>query len=430
MHTHKQGLFRAAMILLVVGLIASFTLVHTSASATTLLKPTADTLVRSDFPTSNYGTWAVLRVDGSPLVHSYLRFTVSGLSGISSAKLRIYANSASTSGLTASRVASNVWNETGLNWSNAPAFGSSFGTSAAVKAATWITFDVTSYVTGNGTFSFGLSTPGPTAISLASRESGTYSPQLVLTSGSVSTPVPPTRTPTKPPIATSPSPCNSPIVFNDDFDGSALNTSLWSTQYGSGGGGEQQYYGPNAFSFGNSILSIIATKTPANGYPYTSGIIQTRGKYAQLYGRFEIKTKIPKGQGYWPAFWILPATPDFPVEVDVFENLGKDTHTIYMTNHYKGTNGSNQSNGFGYYSPVDLSADFHTYTLDWSSTRLTWYLDGKQVFTTTQNIPHVPMFIIANLAVGGHWGGNPDSTTVFPGLMQIQYVRAYAKPCN
>lgn len=223
--------------------------------------------------------------------------------------------------------------------------------------------------------------------------------------------------------------CGYPASLGDGFNSSSLNPSRWSTQYGSGGGGEKQYYGPNAFKISNSILSITAAKTPANGYPYTSGIIHTKGKFAQEYGRFEILAKLPKGKGFWPAFWLLPAKPDFPVEIDVFENLGKDTHTIYMSNHYKGTNGSNQHITIPYTSPVDLSAGFHTYTLDWTATRLTWYLDGKQLYTTTQHVPHEPMFMIANLAVGGTWGGYPDASTAWPGIMQIQWVRAFKQVC-
>ncbi len=430
MRTRMKGLLRVVMFLLIAGSIAGYPLIHASSATTTSWKPVADTFVRSNSITTNTGTWTILRVDGSPLVHSYLRFTVSGINSVSSAKLRIYAKTASPSGLTVSQVADNTWSEKGLTWANAPAFGTSFGTSTAIKAATWITFDVSSYVKGNGMYSFGLSTPGSTDVSLAARETGTYSPQLVITSGEVSNPIPPTEVATQAPTISPTSTCNSPISFDDGFNSSPLNTSLWNTTYGSGGGGEQQYYSSGALKTAYSILYMSASKTPANGYPYTSGIIHTKGKYAQLYGGFEIKARIPKGKGFWPAFWLLPATPDFPVEIDVFENLGKDTHTIYLSNHYKGTDGSNQHTTITYHTLVDLSADFHTYALDWTSTRLTWYLDGNELYTTTQNIPHEPMFMIANLAVGGTWGGYPDSTTVFPGIMQIQYVRAYTQACQ
>jgi acid phosphatase type 7 len=116
-------------------------------------------------------------------MNSFLRFTVSGLSGssISQARLLIYANSASSQGINALTVADNSWGEKTITSSNAPAIGSTLSTSPPVVTGTWITFDVTSYITGAGTFSFGLTTSGATQINLASRESGAHSPQLMIT---------------------------------------------------------------------------------------------------------------------------------------------------------------------------------------------------------------------------------------------------------
>ena len=131
---------------------------------------------------SNFGTSTQIRVDGSPVVNSYLRFTVQGLSGhlISRVRLLIYANSASSQGIAARKVADNTWGETTIIANNAPAMGVTLAASPAVAAGTWITFDVTPYITVDGTFSFGLSTSGSTAISLASRESGAHSPQFIV----------------------------------------------------------------------------------------------------------------------------------------------------------------------------------------------------------------------------------------------------------
>ena len=151
-------------------------------SSLTLI-PDADAYVNSNSSSTNYGSSSALRADGSPPVNSYLRFTVPSLSGsqISHAQLLIHANSSSTSGLTTLRVSDNTWGENTITYANAPAMGSAFGTSPPVTGGTWIAFDVTSYVTGEGIFSFGVSTPGATAISLSSRESGATSPQLILT---------------------------------------------------------------------------------------------------------------------------------------------------------------------------------------------------------------------------------------------------------
>lgn len=153
----------------------------------TTLNPAADAYVNSAYPTTNYGMSAQLRVDASPVTRSYLRFSVQLVSGpISKATLRIYANSSQTTGYTASRVSSNTWSESTITYGNAPAIGSAIGSSGAVTAGTWTSVDVTPYVTGNGTYSFGLTTSNSTALSLASRES-TNKPQLVIVTGASTT---------------------------------------------------------------------------------------------------------------------------------------------------------------------------------------------------------------------------------------------------
>jgi hypothetical protein len=121
-------------------------------------------------------------VDGSPDVHSYLRFNVSGVGGgtIASAHLLIYANSSGNQGIKAQAVADNSWGELTMNYTNAPALGSVLASSAVFTTGSWVTLDVTSYVTGDGTYSFGITDPSATAISLASRESGTNAPQLII----------------------------------------------------------------------------------------------------------------------------------------------------------------------------------------------------------------------------------------------------------
>ncbi len=224
--------------------------------------------------------------------------------------------------------------------------------------------------------------------------------------------------------------CNFVTSFNDGFNTSVLDTSKWADTYPSGNSGEQQYYSPDAIKIDNSVLNIEAAPVPSHGYSFTSGIILTKDKFAQKYGRFEIKAKLPKGQGFWPAFWLLPAKSDFPVEIDVFEMRGNDPHTIYMSVHWKGAGGSHEHTTVHYTSSADLSADFHTYTLEWIPDRLTWYLDGTKIYTTQDHVPHEPMFFLANLAVGGSFPGSPESTTAFPGIMQIQYARVYVQRCS
>ena len=130
----------------------------------------------------NYGTATTIRLDASPDLHAYIRFNVSGLSGtITQVRLLIHANSTGNQGIRALSVADNSWGETTVNFNNAPALGGVLATSAAFASGATVTLDVTAYMIGNGTFSFGITDPNSTAISLASRESGANAPQLVVT---------------------------------------------------------------------------------------------------------------------------------------------------------------------------------------------------------------------------------------------------------
>lgn len=165
-----------------------------AASSALTLPPAADAYVNSVYPNNNFGTASILRADGSPFVNSYLRFNVSGLNGqtVLSAHLAIHANSSSGAGLVVKAVSNNSWGETTITYANAPAMGSSLASVPSVTGGSWANFDVSSYVKGEGTYSFGVITPGVTNISLSSRESGSAtSPILTLTLG---TGVPPTAT--------------------------------------------------------------------------------------------------------------------------------------------------------------------------------------------------------------------------------------------
>lgn len=154
---------------------------NTSSVNSLTFAPVADSYVDSSNVTANYGSATTFRVDGSPLVLSFLRFNVQGVNGaVTRATLRIFANSAASAGVVANSVSDNTWSESTLNYNNAPPVGNALGSSGPVSAGTWISVDLTAYVTGNGAYNLSLSTPGSTAISLASRESGANAPQLIL----------------------------------------------------------------------------------------------------------------------------------------------------------------------------------------------------------------------------------------------------------
>jgi len=169
----------------------------TPGGGTTTFTSTADSYVDSSNASTNYGSATQIRVDGSPDVRSYLRFNVQGLSGtVTSATLRVYANSALSAGYDAHGVSDNSWTESGITYNNAPPQGSVIGSSGSVSSNTWTSVNVTAYITGNGTYNLGLATTNSTALSLASRESGANAPQLVIQTGGSSATSTVTRTPT------------------------------------------------------------------------------------------------------------------------------------------------------------------------------------------------------------------------------------------
>ncbi len=177
-----------------------------AATATTVY-PIADAYVNSSAPSTNYGASTPLRVDGSPVVNSYLRFDVQvGSAPIAKATLRVYATSNLTAGYDVRAVTNNTWTENGITFSNAPAMGAVIGQSGAVKSGAWNAIDVSGYVVGNGTITLGLTNAGTTALALASRESS-YRPQLVVMTGTAASPTAtrtaarkPSITPTKTPV--------------------------------------------------------------------------------------------------------------------------------------------------------------------------------------------------------------------------------------
>lgn len=214
-------------------------------------------------------------------------------------------------------------------------------------------------------------------------------------------------------------------TFGDEFDGTSLNRSIWQSDIPNGGNGELQEYvnddSHNNYIVQNGALQIVARKEYYQGRNYTSGVILTQNAYRQKYGYFEMRARVPSGQGLWPAFWML-ADPWVP-EIDITEILSGAPDTTYMTLHYSG------GQSMSHYTGPDFSASWHVFGVDWEPNALVWYVDGveRKRITDTSIIPNVSMWILANLAVGGNWGGNPDSTTVFPATMYIDYIRAWQK---
>lgn len=247
------------------------------------------------------------------------------------------------------------------------------------------------------------------------------------------------------------------LVFQDEFDKPAnapVDAVRWTAEIGGKGWGNQelQYYTnsiENAFHDGEGSLVIKAVKLDPpltldcwyGKCKYASARLITKQKFEQKYGRFEARIKIPRSQGMWSAFWMLGNDIDRVGwaecgEIDIMENIGREPSKVYGTIHGPGYSGA-KGIGKAYSSADDraFADDFHVYAVEWSKNKIEWFVDGKSYQTLTpKNLPKDarwvydhPFFLILNLAVGGPWGGEPDETTIFPGVMMIDYVRVYKR---
>ncbi len=235
------------------------------------------------------------------------------------------------------------------------------------------------------------------------------------------------------------------LVWQDEFEGpagSAPDASKWSYDLGATGWGNQELENytnarQNSELNGEGQLVITARREASGGY--TSARLKTEGKFAFTYGRVEARIRVPKGQGIWPAFWMLGEdikTVGWPAggEIDIMENIGKEPQVNHGSVHGPGySGGSAITSQVKLPRTAALGDDFHVYGLNWSPNRLEFSFDGQVYETVTPAalppnqkwIFDKPMFLLLNVAVGGQWPGNPDQTTEFPQKMLVDYVRVY-----
>lgn len=237
------------------------------------------------------------------------------------------------------------------------------------------------------------------------------------------------------------------MVFNDEFRSSSLDRSKWTSRYRWGPSwtinNEQQYYvdalndsgfGHSPFELDGENLTISATKTPgnlkskANNKNYLSGTLTTHGKFKMRYGYVEMRARLPKGKGLWPAFWLLHNQENgIRPEIDVVEMLGNNTQVVYQTYHHF-NNGQLRSTPTYEVWKTDFSAGFHTYGMQWEPGKITWYVDGEARNSYANgSVAAEDMYLLVNLAVGGNWPGSPDGNTRFPAKLTIDYIRAYTR---
>ncbi len=250
---------------------------------------------------------------------------------------------------------------------------------------------------------------------------------------------------------------NWQLIWEDDFNGNSLDQSKWAHDIGTGsqygmwgwGNGELQYYQPQNTILNNGIAKIEVKEEPngivdswgASSY-FSSSKITTKGIFDFRYGKVEARIKTIDGQGFWPAFWMLPTGGSWPCdgEIDIMEQWGNN----YLTNSttgaaHIGTCPYSQSTHFyesfsSYISSGSYADDFHTYSVIWKEDTITWYVDETELFSLNPSsywsIPSQSAwpfnanewYLMINLAITQ---AGPNSNTVFPNQMEIDYVRVY-----
>lgn len=236
------------------------------------------------------------------------------------------------------------------------------------------------------------------------------------------------------------------VVMEENFDGTELDTSLWSYDIGDGssqglsgwGNNELQYYTDRLenVKVEDGILNITARKEAYEEASYTSGRILTKLNFDQKYGRFEARMKLPWGQGLWPAFWLLGADIDevgWPQtgEIDIMEYRGQEPTRIHGSVHgpeYSGAEAVSKS----YNLEGDrFDTDFHVFGIEWGKDYINFYVDDDLYNQITPEdvdgewVYNKPFYILINMAVGGSYVGSPTEDTVFPQTLEIDYVRVY-----
>lgn len=240
------------------------------------------------------------------------------------------------------------------------------------------------------------------------------------------------------------------LVWQDEFNGSAVDLSKWEPQIGTGcpnlcgwGNNELQYYRAENAVVSGGVLKITAKQESFGGQQYTSARLRTKFLGDWKRGRFEMRAKMPIGRGIWPAFWMLPTDEVYGTwaasgEIDILEYLGHQPNRVFGTLHYGGTFPANQltSNAFTLGSGT-FHDDYHIFALEWDECSMRWLIDGN-VYATQRSWfstggPYPAPFderfhLLLNMAVGGNLPGPPDGTTVFPQEYLIDWVRVYQEP--
>jgi beta-glucanase (GH16 family) len=214
------------------------------------------------------------------------------------------------------------------------------------------------------------------------------------------------------------------LKFADEFNGAALDYSKWSPHPpGKLLVGGSQTWVPDAISLSGGEAHLVARKTSAG---YTSGIMTTLGTFAQTFGRFEIRFRMPAGRGLESLFRLLPVPSGETPSIDVMNAIGSEPSTALFANRWEEARIDRDYSGS--YKVADLSAGMHIVSVEWDEEKIVWVVDGMERFQSFDGVPHQPMYLAVYLSVAGEKAGQPDPQTRFPAALDIDYIRVFARP--
>lgn len=243
------------------------------------------------------------------------------------------------------------------------------------------------------------------------------------------------------------------LLWNDEFEDENLNMDIWNYEPHEPGWTNQELQEyttstDNVFlKDGRLIIKAIKTTDASGKDYYTSGKVTAQNKKDFMYGKVVVSAKVPRGQGLWPAIWMMPKVQEFYGEwpkcgeIDIMEVLGNQVDTAYGTVHYGEPHAQQQ--GTYVLKNGSFADEFHEFSIEWEPGEIRWYIDGNLYKTVNDWFTAVdgeeekpypapfnqPFFVQLNLAVGGTWPGNPDETTDFSKAeFEVDYVRVYQKP--
>lgn len=235
------------------------------------------------------------------------------------------------------------------------------------------------------------------------------------------------------------------LLWQDEFEGTALSAD-WVYEIGDGcpnlcgwGNNELQYYRRENATLKDGYLIIQAKQEEFGGKNYTSTRLKTQGKKSFTFGRIDIRAVLPKGQGIWPAFWMLGESItdiNWPAsgEIDIMELVGGDANgrnnTVHGTIHYDENGTYRYTGGKHTLSEGIFNDNFRVFSIVWDAEKIVWLLDNVEFHREDISPAYMdefrkPFFLLVNLAIGGNWPGSPDATTIFPQQLVVDYIRIF-----